>query len=50
MDQIDKKMLVVLWANCRISFRKLGSILGLSGPSAKRRVDRLLESGTIYDF
>ncbi len=50
MDQIDKKMLVALWTNCRISFRKLGLILGLSGPSAKRRVDRLLDSGTIHDF
>lgn len=50
MDYIDKKILHELWINCRISYRNLGSILGMSGASAKKRVDRLLKSGTLHDF
>jgi DNA-binding Lrp family transcriptional regulator len=50
MDHIDKKMLIALWANCRVSFRKLGSYLGMTGASTKKRVDRLVKSGAIHDF
>ena len=50
MDHIDKKLILALWFNCRISYRNLGAYLGMSGASAKKRVDRLLKSGTIHDF
>ena len=50
MDQIDHAILDALRANARVSYADLGSQVALSASAAKRRVDRLVDDGTIQAF
>ena len=50
MDKIDKALLLKLLSNCRVSYRKLAVELGVTCPTIKRRVDRLIEIGIIERF
>ncbi|MFX0045043.1 MAG: winged helix-turn-helix transcriptional regulator [Candidatus Hermodarchaeota archaeon] len=47
LDEIDKKLWQELAANCRYSYQYLGDRLGLSANAAKKRVEKLVETGFI---
>jgi DNA-binding Lrp family transcriptional regulator len=50
MDAIDRQVVGCLLRNGRATFAEIGARVGLSAPAAKRRVDRLVASGTIKGF
>ncbi|MHA2425554.1 MAG: winged helix-turn-helix transcriptional regulator [Candidatus Thorarchaeota archaeon] len=50
MDELDKTLLLKLLRNCRASYRQLARELGVTCPTIKRRVDRLVEAGVIEAF
>ncbi|UCE10884.1 MAG: Lrp/AsnC family transcriptional regulator [Candidatus Thorarchaeota archaeon] len=50
MDQKEKAILQHLLVNCRMSYRKLGGLVGLTGSSVKKRIDLLMKSGFIQRF
>ncbi|MFQ5833468.1 MAG: AsnC family transcriptional regulator [Candidatus Thorarchaeota archaeon] len=47
MDEIDKKLWQELGSNCRNTCKYLGEKLGVSANAAKKRVERLVDSGSI---
>ncbi|MHA1962199.1 MAG: winged helix-turn-helix transcriptional regulator [Candidatus Thorarchaeota archaeon] len=47
MDLIDRGIIAEIIGNCRISYRKLGKLLGLSAASVQRRVTKLKKSGIV---
>ena len=49
-DDVDRRILAELVRNGRATFAEIGATVGLSAPAAKRRVDRLLDDGTIIGF
>ena len=50
LDDIDRQIVTALRANARATFAQIGERVGLSAPAAKRRVDRLVDNGTISGF
>ncbi|MFW9968309.1 MAG: winged helix-turn-helix transcriptional regulator [Candidatus Thorarchaeota archaeon] len=50
MDLLDKKILTELTKNCRISYQELSTKIGFSANAAKKRVEKLIENGTLYSF
>lgn len=50
MDSLDQQIVARLVANARSSYADIGSVVGLSAPAVKRRVDRLLEAGVLRGF
>lgn len=50
LDAIDRAIVSVLMGDARATFAQIGEQVGLSAPAAKRRVDRLVRSGTISGF
>ncbi|HKJ56676.1 MAG TPA: Lrp/AsnC family transcriptional regulator [Nitriliruptoraceae bacterium] len=50
MDDIDRQIIAHLTRHGRASYREVGSEVGLSAPAVKRRVDRLVDDGTIEGF
>jgi DNA-binding Lrp family transcriptional regulator len=50
MDSIDQRIVSCLVAHARSSYAEIGSVVGLSAPAVKRRVDRLLERGVLRGF
>ncbi len=50
MDRIDNQIVAYLSRHGRASFREVGDAVGLSAPAVKRRVDRLVDDGTIEGF
>ena len=50
MDVIDQQVISCLLKNGRATYAEIGDVVGLSAPAVKRRVDRLLESGTVKGF
>lgn len=50
MDGIDRKILALLVEDARRTLDDVGGRVGLSGPSVKRRVDRLRADGVITGF
>jgi DNA-binding Lrp family transcriptional regulator len=50
MDEIDRKIVVLLRENARRSFQDIGSRVSLSAPAVKRRVDRLEADGVIRGY
>ena len=50
MDPIDKRILLELDLNCRITYQNLAEIVNLSANAVKKRVARLLETGLIDRF
>ncbi|MGY5865818.1 MAG: winged helix-turn-helix transcriptional regulator [Candidatus Thorarchaeota archaeon] len=50
MDLVDKKIIIEIAANCRVSYEALSRKTGLSANAVKNRVIALLDSGTITRF
>jgi DNA-binding Lrp family transcriptional regulator len=50
VDDLDRRIVGCLLADARATFAEIGQEVGLSAPAVKRRVDRLLDSGTIKGF
>ncbi len=50
MDTVDQKVISCLLTDARATFAEIGATVGLSASAAKRRVDRLLDSGAIRGF
>ena len=50
MDKLDKTLLLRLLGDCRASYRELARELGVTCPTIKRRVDRLIDTGVIESF
>lgn len=50
MDDIDRRILGELLVHARASFQDIGSVVGLSAPAVKRRVDRMVAAGQITGF
>ncbi len=50
MDQTDRKILVALAADARISLKQLASVAGLSPPTVAERVRRLEDRGCITGY
>ncbi|MFD6392634.1 Lrp/AsnC family transcriptional regulator [Nocardia sp. NPDC055029] len=50
MDDLDRRILAVLLTHARASFQEIGSVVGLSAPAVKRRVDKMVASGQITGF
>ncbi len=50
MDPFDRQIVAQLVANARSSYAEIGSIVGLSPPAVKRRVDKLLGTGVLRGF
>lgn len=49
-DSIDRQILALLARNSRASYPAIGSEVGLSASAVKRRIDRLVDEGTITGF
>ncbi|WP_278266034.1 Lrp/AsnC family transcriptional regulator [Nocardia sp. AG03] len=50
VDDIDRRILAELLTHARASFQEIGSVVGLSAPAVKRRVDKMVASGQITGF
>ncbi len=50
LDEIDKKLWQELGSNCRYSFKYLGDKMGISANAAKKRVEKLVDSGFIQGW
>src|SRR5437660_1141235 len=50
MDSIDQRIVSCLVSDARSSYAEIGSVVGLSAPAVKRRVDKLLERGVLRGF
>lgn len=50
MDDIDRQVVGCLLKDGRATYAQVGSVVGLSAPAVKRRVDRLLASGALRGF
>lgn len=50
MDLLDKKILTELTRNCRVPYQELSSKTGLTANAVRKRVDKLIENGTLYSF
>ena len=50
MDDVDHRIIRVLVANARATFLEIGEQVGLSASAAKRRFDKLVQSGAIRGF
>jgi DNA-binding Lrp family transcriptional regulator len=49
-DDLDRRIVAALVDDARATYAEVGSIVGLSAPAVKRRVDRLRASGAITGF
>ena len=50
MDDVDHRIVRLLVANARATFLEIGDQVGLSASAAKRRFDKLVDSGAIRGF
>ena len=50
MDDADRKLIGLLHKNARLPVATLASILGISRATVQKRMDRLIEEGTITGF
>lgn len=50
MDQIDRQIIALLREDARRSYQSIGSIVNLSAPAVKRRVDKLEAEGVIAGY
>ncbi|MFX0123108.1 MAG: winged helix-turn-helix transcriptional regulator [Candidatus Hodarchaeota archaeon] len=50
MDELDKKILITLFQNCRTAYRVIARHNGVSTNTIKKRVKKLLDMGVITDF
>lgn len=47
LDDIDRKIILKLQQDGRVTFEELGKLIGYTGMGAKKRVDKLLEGETV---
>ena len=50
MDALDQQIVSRLVADARSSYADIGTVVGLSAPAVKRRVDKLLATGVLRGF
>ena len=50
IDDVDRRIVALLRANARRSFKDIGERVNLSAPAVKRRVDRLERDGVILGY
>jgi DNA-binding Lrp family transcriptional regulator len=50
VDDLDRRIIGCLLRDARSTFAEIGEQVSLSAPAVKRRVDRLVASGTIRGF
>ncbi len=50
LDSVDIGILRALERDCRVSYQELGRELGMTANAAKKRMNRLVESGAIHNF
>jgi DNA-binding Lrp family transcriptional regulator len=50
MDEIDRRLLTLLHGNARLPVSSLAPILGVSRATVQKRMDRLIQDGTIAGF
>ncbi|MFZ0569076.1 MAG: Lrp/AsnC family transcriptional regulator [Rhodomicrobium sp.] len=50
MDDTDRKLIHLLCGNARLPVASLAAILGVSRATVQKRLDRLIEAGTISSF
>jgi DNA-binding Lrp family transcriptional regulator len=50
VDALDRAVVGCLVEDARSTFAEIGAQVGLSAPAVKRRVDRLVASGTVRGF
>ncbi|MFW9802926.1 MAG: Lrp/AsnC family transcriptional regulator [Candidatus Thorarchaeota archaeon] len=50
MDSIDKRLLLALDEDCRLSYQALAEMLGLTATAITKRINRLVETGVIEGF
>jgi DNA-binding Lrp family transcriptional regulator len=50
IDDLDRQIIACLVADARTSFAEIGTVVALSAPAVKRRVDRLRAAGVIRGF
>lgn len=50
IDEIDQQIIASLVADARASYAEIGTVVSLSAPAVKRRVDRLRSAGVIRGF
>jgi DNA-binding Lrp family transcriptional regulator len=50
LDSIDKRLLLALDEDCRLSYQALAEMLGLTATAIKKRITRLIETGVIEGF
>lgn len=50
LDSIDKRILLALDADCRLSYQALANQLGITANAVRKRFDRLIETGIIEEF
>jgi DNA-binding Lrp family transcriptional regulator len=47
---MDKRILLALDENCRMSYQSLADMLGVTANAVKKRMDRLIETGVIEEY
>ena len=47
---MDRRILLALDENCRLSYQSLAEMLGVTANAVKKRMDRLIETGVIEEF
>lgn len=50
LDATDRRVLALLVEDARRTYADIGSVVGLSAPAVKRRVDRLQSAGVIRGY
>ena len=50
LDPIDKKLILELDGNCRMTFQELALKLGMTANAVRKRVTKLVEQGVIEEF
>ncbi len=50
LDKIDLKIIQVLAKDCRVSYRNIGSVVGLTTKSVRTRVVKMVSNGVIEKF
>jgi DNA-binding Lrp family transcriptional regulator len=50
MDDTDRKLIKLLHGNARLPVASLASLLGVSRATVQKRLDRLIQAGTISSF
>ena len=50
LDQVDRRILVLLQSDARIGYQELGEAVGLSAPAVYQRVRKLEEAGVLTGY